>query len=233
MNLSDLTPGDLYHFDVFASNGVQQNVDSGDNTFSTDQQVTGVAGTQVTVTDSGTSYTCPTQGDTPVDWGDDFSDTNAQIQCQEGPDDETDYTLTDTHTYAGPGHYLIQISYGDLGTTTDEYAQISGNDSGLTNTEPPVISGTAEQGQTLTTTNGMWNGGVEAYGYQWLDCDVSGQNCTDTGDSAPSYTLTADDVGDTIRVIVFASNDGGEVGAISDSTDVVQQSEPPGNDTPR
>ena len=79
-----------------------------------------------------------------------------------------------------------------------------------------MISGTAEQGQTLTTTNGMWNGDAEAYGYQWLDCDENGQNCTDTGDSAPSYTLTADDVGDTIRVIVFASNDGGEVGAISD-----------------
>ena len=48
-----------------------------------------------------------------------------------------------------------------------------------------MISGPAEQGQTLTTTNGMWNGDVEAYGYQWLDCDQNGQNCTGIGDNAP------------------------------------------------
>ena len=150
---------------------------------------------------------CPSEGYTTVDWGDHFSDTDADIECDGGG-----FTLTDTHTYDAPGHYLIQIEYGDLDSVTDEYAEISNNDSGLTVTGPPVISGNAVEGQTLNATKGMWSGDPEAYTYQWLDCDQNGDNCNDTGDSDPSYTLTADDVGDTIRVIVFASNDGGEVG---------------------
>ena len=227
VTLTDLDPASTYHFEVVATNDVQQ-VDSGDNQFGTDQQVQGTAGSQVTVTDSGwTDGDCPSEGYTTVDWGDHFSDTDADIECDGGG-----FTLTDTHTYDAPGHYLIQIEYGDLDSVTDEYAEISNNDSGLTVTAPPVISGNAVEGQTLNATKGMWSGDPEAYTYQWLDCDQNGDNCNDTGDSDPSYTLTADDVGDTIRVIVFASNDGGEVGATSDQTDEVQQAGPPSNTAP-
>ena len=64
MTLTGLNPGSSYHFQVVASNSVQQDVGSGDNQFTTDQQITGAAGSQVTVTDSGTTDgDCPTEGE--------------------------------------------------------------------------------------------------------------------------------------------------------------------------
>ena len=226
VTLTDLDPASTYHFDLLAVNSVQQ-VDSGDNQFGTDQQVAGTAGMQVTVTDGAfTDGECPSGGDTTVDWGDHFSDTNADIECDGGS-----FTLTDTHTYAGPGRYLIQIEYGDLDSVTDEYAEIDSPAGAPTNSSPPTISGLAQDGQILNATTGGW-AGAGTFHYQWLDCDGNGENCADTGDDASEYTPTADEVGDTIRVIVFASNDSGEIGATSDQTDVVQQAGPPSNTAP-
>ena len=208
VTLTGLTPSSTYHFAVYAGNDVQHGVNSGDQTFNTYQQVTGVVGTPVAVNDSGSGYDCPTPESVAVDWGDDSPDNNAQIQCQPGQEDETDYTLSDTHTYSAPGDYLIQITYNDFGRTTDVYAHIV--EPPLSNTGLPIISGTAKQGQTLTTTHGAWNGNPTAFHYQWEDCDQNGQNCSDVGDDANSYTLTGDDVGHTIRVIATASDDAGD-----------------------
>ena len=228
--LTGLNPDSSYDFQVFASNEVQQDVGGGDNQFNTDEQVTGAVGTQVTVTDSGiTDGDCPSAQDTTVDWGDGSSDTNAQIQCQEGEEDETQYTLTDTHTYASAGHYLIQLEYGDLDSTTDKYAEIFPV---VTNAGLPMISGPLQRGQTLTTTNGSWNGDPTSFDYQWLDCDENGQHCTETGDDAPSYTLTDDDVGETIEVTVSASNGGSEADVTSTPTQPVHPSAPTNTEPP-
>ena len=62
VTLTGLDPSSTVHFDVVASNGVEQDVESGDNSFNTLQQVTGVAGLPVTVTDSGgTDVDCPSR----------------------------------------------------------------------------------------------------------------------------------------------------------------------------
>ena len=79
------------------------------------------------------------------------------------------------------------------------------------NTGLPLINGNPQQGQTLTATNGKWDGGPTTFDYQWQDCDQNGQNCTDTGDDVTTYTLTSDDVGSAIEVTVTATNDGGRV----------------------
>ncbi|HEX5224270.1 MAG TPA: hypothetical protein VFW29_03975, partial [Solirubrobacteraceae bacterium] len=42
------------------------------------------------------------------------------------------------------------------------------------NTVAPSISGSAQQGQTLTTTNGSWSGEPTSYSYSWQRCDSSG-----------------------------------------------------------
>src|SRR5918994_641506 len=43
------------------------------------------------------------------------------------------------------------------------------------NTRPPTISGTPQEGQTLTANRGSWSGGQpQAYAYQWLRCDQRG-----------------------------------------------------------
>jgi hypothetical protein len=77
-------------------------------------------------------------------------------------------------------------------------------------TAVPTISGTPSQGQTLTESPGIWSNNPTAYTYQWEDCDPSGQSCSPIGGATgPTYTLTAEDVGDTVRVQEVASNTAG------------------------
>ena len=76
-----------------------------------------------------------------------------------------------------------------------------------TNTQPPVISGTAHQGDTLTVTNGTWTGTAPiSYGVAWSD-----------GTTGSSDTLSAADVGQTITATVTASNSAGSTQATSAS----------------
>ena len=90
------------------------------------------------------------------------------------------------------------------------------------NTALPSISGQAVQGQALTTSNGLWSGSPASYGYQWEDCDNSGGSCVSiSGATSSSYTLRAGDVGDTVRVVVTATNAGGSTPATSAQTAAV------------
>jgi subtilase family serine protease len=77
------------------------------------------------------------------------------------------------------------------------------------NVSPPSISGTAEQGQTLTLTHGSWSNNPTTYGERWLLCDASGSCAGITGATGSSYTLPASSVGATIRVEEIASNGSG------------------------
>jgi hypothetical protein len=91
------------------------------------------------------------------------------------------------------------------------------------NTAVPVISGTAQQGRTLTASTGTWNGSPSSFGYQWEDCDSSGDNCVPIGQATGStYLLGSGDVGSTIRVVVTATNGTGSTPATSAQTAVVQ-----------
>ena len=202
--LTGLNPSSAYHFQVVASNGVQQNVDGGDNQLNTDQQVTGAAGSPAILTDRGTSYSCPTSADTTVDWGDDGSDTNAQIQCQTGQDDQIDYTLTDTHTYRSSGQYHIEISYSDLDATTDEYAHISSagsspppsNPTPPSSPAPPAVATTAP---TVSVTSAGFSGSVtpnglptQAYFEYALDPKYTGGGALVYSQSTPTQSVGSD-----------------------------------------
>jgi hypothetical protein len=91
-----------------------------------------------------------------------------------------------------------------------------------TNTSPPLVSGTTTESQTLTTTNGTWEGTPTSYKYQWQDCNTLGEDCRDiSGAAAFKYTLTALDVGETLRATVTATNAGGSTPATSAKTAVV------------
>jgi len=75
---------------------------------------------------------------------------------------------------------------------------------------PPTISGTAQQGETLTEAHGSWTNEPTGYEYQWLRCDGTGKNCTAiSGADEQSYELTAADVGHTIAVSETARNAAG------------------------
>jgi hypothetical protein len=95
-------------------------------------------------------------------------------------------------------------------------------------TNPPAISGTASERQTLTESNGVWSNSPTAYTYQWEDCDSSGQSCSAiSGATGQTYALAATDVGHTIRVQEVATNAGGAgEPAVSAATEVVVASEP-------
>jgi hypothetical protein len=96
------------------------------------------------------------------------------------------------------------------------------------NAAPPSISGDLTAGQLLAETHGSWSNNAASYSYQWEDCDSAGNNCSAiTGATTQTYTLTATDVGHTIRVSETASNTAGPgPAAISPATGVVKASSP-------
>jgi hypothetical protein len=92
-----------------------------------------------------------------------------------------------------------------------------------TNQTAPAISGTAQNGSTLTASSGSWAGTTPiTYAYQWRRCDKSGAGCANIGGADSStYLLKSGDVNDTIRVRVTAKNSDGSAQATSDPTAVV------------
>jgi hypothetical protein len=102
-----------------------------------------------------------------------------------------------------------------------------GNSELLSNTAAPSISGTPTVGDTLTASPGTWtNPNTIPYGflYQWEDCDVSGNNCTNVAQNgagpvdagrAPTYLVQSGDAGHTLRVVVSAVNAAGQATATS------------------
>ena len=122
-----------------------------------------------------------------------------------------------------PGSFYVS---GMTGTTADVAPPAAPS-----STAAPAISGTALQGQTLTTTNGSWSNSPSSYGYQWQDC-TSSSSCSNIGGAtASSYTLQSSDVGDTVDVVVTASNSGGSASKASGQTATVAPAagQPPSN----
>jgi hypothetical protein len=92
------------------------------------------------------------------------------------------------------------------------------------NRAKPTFTGEARQGATLTkTSNGSWSDPEPvAYSSQWKRCDGAGGACSDIpGAVGDSYTLTAEDVGHSIRLHVSATHPYGVGEADSDPSAVV------------
>jgi protocatechuate 3,4-dioxygenase beta subunit len=119
----------------------------------------------------------------------------------------------------------IQIVVLTTHASTWNLATTSATVAGPVNTAMPAApAGTVQQGQTLTAAVGSWSGSPTGFAYQWQNCDASGAGCSPiAGATAPTYVLTASDVGRTIRVQVVASNAGGpSTPALSAATATVQ-----------
>ena len=100
------------------------------------------------------------------------------------------------------------------------------------NSTLPVISGTAHQGQTLSTTNGTWTNNPTGYSHQWRACDSAGANCTNiAGATSSTHVLTSGQVGKRIRVVVTATNAAGAGTATSNATAAVIVPPTPVNST--
>jgi hypothetical protein len=98
------------------------------------------------------------------------------------------------------------------------------------NTGAPSVSGTEREGQTLTATNGTWEGSVSSFSYQWQRCNTDGTSCAGiTGATDRTYRVAAADVDRTVRVGVTAANADGQATAFSAATDVVSADTAPRN----
>jgi len=88
------------------------------------------------------------------------------------------------------------------------------------NTSPPVISGIAQAGNTLSASNGTWSGSTPiTYQSQWRLCGPLGGGCADIpGQTASAYVLTTADVGHALRVRVTANDAAGSSSSVSAPT---------------
>jgi hypothetical protein len=85
-------------------------------------------------------------------------------------------------------------------------------------TTAPSVSGTAQQGQTLTTSNGSWSGTTPmTYTYQWQQDGATNI----AGATSGTYTAQASDVGHTLDAVVTATNSVGSATSASNSTGAV------------
>ena len=149
----------------------------------------------------------------------------------------------------GSTHTLVAAAEGRTIRVTVSFADDAGNNETLTSaatatvaprpnapaTGAPVITGTAQVGQTLTVDtssiaddDGLTN---VSYQYQWVAND--GNSDTDIAGSTDStYTLVSADVGNTIKVRVSFTDDAGNDETLtSRATDAVPVPEPPAKPT--
>jgi hypothetical protein len=87
----------------------------------------------------------------------------------------------------------------------------------------PFITGNHAIGQPLTGNAGTWNtDSTASYTYQWQRCLAGGVSCSDiAGATEQTYTLGSDDVGNSIRLVVTATDGSGASAATSAATETI------------
>jgi len=91
------------------------------------------------------------------------------------------------------------------------------------NTALPLIVGAPVAGTTLHAGLGLWTGATPGgYTYQWSRCNPTGAGCSSIpGATGPTYLLTSQDTGKTIRLTVTAANQTGSTSATSVATETI------------
>lgn len=90
------------------------------------------------------------------------------------------------------------------------------------NLKPPQILGQEQDGQVLTSSVGTWTGAPQKFTYRWRRCNASGTSCIAIPHAVgPRRTLTPDDIGATLSLVVTATGKGGSASASAATTDVV------------
>ena len=85
---------------------------------------------------------------------------------------------------------------------------------------PPLITGLAVTGQTVSATTGLWSGTEPAFSYQWELCNAAGASCSEIpGAEEATFTIPDGDAGHALRVIVTATNSAGTASATSEPSD--------------
>ncbi len=186
---------------------------------------------------SGTEQDGQTLSATDGTWtGTDLISYNYQWQrCDSGGSNCADIAGETGVTYSLVGADVGQtvrvvVTATNVAGSASAASDPSGEIAGLppVNTGLPVVSGTEQDGETLSATDGTWTGTDPiSYSYQWQRCDSDGSNCADiTGETNDTYDLTGDDVGHAIVVVVTATNVAGSASAASDPTGEIAAAPP-------
>jgi hypothetical protein len=95
----------------------------------------------------------------------------------------------------------------------------------------PVLTGVAQEGQTLNATTGAWLN-VPRPAYQWQRCDAAGACAPIQGATLPRYLVTTADVGSSLQVVVSGRNAYGSARATSAQTAPVSAAGAPASTAP-
>jgi RTX calcium-binding nonapeptide repeat (4 copies) len=140
-------------------------------------------------------------GDDFIDSSDDPKLADGQIDCGEGHD-------------AVFADNLVDVPAPDCEVLAPE---LYGN---------PTFNGRPIEGEKLTANIPGYSGTAASDTTQWLSCDDTGADCIVVSNGSPSYLMTQDDVGSTIRVLVHAENEAGFDERVSSPSAVVASRSP-------
>jgi prepilin-type N-terminal cleavage/methylation domain-containing protein len=114
---------------------------------------------------------------------------------------------------------VIVTGTGSSGSASATSAQTGAVAAGSAPAESvlPLLSGYAQDGQTMAVTTGTWTGsGAKTYTYQWQKCTGSGTGCSSVpGATAATYTIPAGSSGSYYQAMVTATSSGGSTPATS------------------
>lgn len=123
---------------------------------------------------------------------------------------------------------VFTVGAGAAGSATTTTTSHTTTTAAPKNTTPPTLSGIPVEGHTLTANPGNWTGSNLKFVYRFLRCNKDGGSCYAGGSTTQkTYQLTAQDVGNTVRVRVTATNSGGSASATSAPTAVIKKATTP------
>jgi hypothetical protein len=161
-----------------------------------------------------------------------------QCQLDNGPMGLCSTATTANYSSLSAGSHTFTVQATDAAGNISSPASYTWTvGSAPVNSSPPTVSGSAVQGKTLTASTGSWSGApAPSFSYQWERCNQSGQACNPISGapgSGSAYVVQSGDVGQTLVVVVTATNAAGAPTAQSQPTAVVQSSgSAPANSAP-
>lgn len=200
-------------------------------------------GVDVAVTLGAGTPTAPSNSTAPHITTDGTPQTGESVSCSQGTW-SGDATITYAYQWkrgstsisgATSSNYTLQVAdvgqtikctvtatngAGSVSQDSDNTITPSAPPSGApSNSTPPAITGSAQEGQTLTCSTGTWTNTPTSYAYQWKR---AGSNIS--GATSSTYTVQASDVGQAVKCTITATNGSGS--ASVDSNTVTPTAQP-------